>query len=225
MPDQPAYQSHVIDHLGLAAGMFDALGMGEIIDHATRQNPEMRDLTVGEAVKAMVLNGLGFLNQALDLVPRFFHNKPTYRLISPRVSPQQLNDDAFGRALDTLYSYGVTALYSRLAATAAERVGRAPRLVHLDTTSVHGDGRSNSDENPGAPVVRITRGYRREHRPDFHQVMVARMVEHQAGIPLLRPPLRGRSRAPQGFGEAGRLHVQPRHTTDGLTSLVADRAL
>jgi hypothetical protein len=67
---------------------------------------------VGEAVKAMGLNGLGFVDQALYLVPRFFQNKPTSRLISPRIAPAQLNDDALGRALDTLYAYGVTELYS-----------------------------------------------------------------------------------------------------------------
>jgi transposase len=106
MPDQHTYRSQVLDHLGLVAGMFDELSIDNIIDQATQQNPEMRDLPVGEAVKAMVLNGLGFINQALYLVPRFFQNKPTYRLISPRVAPEQLNDDALGRALDTLYAYG-----------------------------------------------------------------------------------------------------------------------
>jgi hypothetical protein len=102
MPNQPTYHSQVLDHLGLVAGMFDELGIGDVIDQATRQNPEMRDRTVGEAVKAMVLNGLGCINQALYLVPRFFQHKPTYRLMSPRVTPEQLNDDALGRALDTL---------------------------------------------------------------------------------------------------------------------------
>jgi hypothetical protein len=97
MPDQPTDQSQVIDHLGLVAGMFDELGMGEIIEQATQQNPGMRALTVGEAVKALVLNGLGFINPALYLVPRFFHHQPTSQLISPRVSPQQLNDDALQR--------------------------------------------------------------------------------------------------------------------------------
>jgi transposase len=225
MPDQPTYQSQVIDHLGLVAGMFDELGMGEIIDQATQQNPEMRDLTVGEAVKAMVLNGLGFINQALYLVPRFFQNKPTYQLISPRVSPQQLNDDALGRALDTLYTYGVTELYSLLAATAAERLGLAPRFGHLDTTSFHVDGRYNSDEEPSEQVVHITRGYSRDHRPDLNQVMLELLVEHQAGIPLLMQPLSGNSSDPQGFGEAVRLHGNQWHTTYGLTYLVADSAL
>jgi transposase len=69
MPDQPMDHSQVLDHLGLVAGMFDELGMGEIIDQATQQHPVTRDLTVGEAVKAMVLNGLGCITQALYLVP------------------------------------------------------------------------------------------------------------------------------------------------------------
>jgi transposase len=225
MPDQPTYRSQVLDHLGLVAGMFDELGIGEIIDQATQQHPELRDLTVGEAVKAMVLNGLGFINQALYLVPRFFHNKPTYQLISPRVTPQQLNDDALGRALDTLYAYGVTALYSLLAATAAERLGLAPRFVHLDTTSFHVDGRYNSEAEPEEQVVHITRGYSRDHRPDLNQVMVELMVEHQAGIPLLMQPLSGNSSDTQDFGEAVRLQVNQRQTTYDLTSLVADSAL
>jgi transposase len=82
--------------------MFDELGLGESIEQATHQNPELRDLTVGETVKAMVLNGLRCITHALYLVPRCFHHKPTDRLMSPRVAPEQLNDDALGRALDTL---------------------------------------------------------------------------------------------------------------------------
>jgi hypothetical protein len=62
MPDQPMYHSQVLDHLGLIAGMFDELSIGDVLDHAIHQNPEMRDLTVGEAVNAMVLNGLGCIN-------------------------------------------------------------------------------------------------------------------------------------------------------------------
>jgi transposase len=225
MPDQPSYRSQVLDHLGLVAGMFDELGIGDVIDQATHQNPELRDLTVGEAVKAMVLNGLGFINQALYLVPRFFQNKPTYRLVSPRIAPEQLNDDALGRALETLYAYGVTELYSLIAATAAERLGLTPRFGHLDSTSFHVDGRYNSAEEPEAQVVHITRGYSRDHRPDLNQVMLELMVEHQAGIPLLMKPLSGNSRDTYDFGEAVRAHMQQWHATYGRTYLVADSAL
>jgi Domain of unknown function (DUF4277) len=59
LPKPPLYRTQILDPLGLVAGMFDELGIGDVIDQATHQNPEMRDLTVGEAVKAMVRNGLG----------------------------------------------------------------------------------------------------------------------------------------------------------------------
>src|SRR5688500_11081820 len=120
------YHSQILDHLGLVAGMFEELGIAEVIDKTTQQDPEMRIVTAGQAVKAMVLNGLGFVNQQLYLVPHFFHNKPTSRLIAPAITASHLNDDTLGRALDTLYEYGVTELYSLIAATATQRLGLAP---------------------------------------------------------------------------------------------------
>src|SRR5437773_12361985 len=111
-PDSPpkpqAYRTQVFDHLGLVAGMFEALGITEVIDQATQQDPEMRIVTAGHAVKAMVLNGLGFINQQLYIVPHFFQNKPLSRLIAPGIQASHLNDVALGRALDALYASGVT---------------------------------------------------------------------------------------------------------------------
>src|SRR3954465_1200642 len=101
-PPQP-YRPQVLDHLGLVAGMFEALGITEVIDRATKQAPEMRIVTAGHAVQAMVLNGLGFLNHQLSLVPHFFQHKPISRLIAPGMQARHLHDDTRGRALDTLY--------------------------------------------------------------------------------------------------------------------------
>jgi transposase len=89
----PPYRSQILDHLGLVAGMFDELGIAAVIDQATQHNPETRLVTVGHAVKAMVLNGLGFVNQQLSRVPRFFHHKPTHRLMAPGIEAKHLNDD------------------------------------------------------------------------------------------------------------------------------------
>jgi transposase len=220
------YRSQILDHLGLVAGMFDELGMGAVIDRATRHRPETRIVTTGDAVKAMVLNGLGFVNQQLYLVSRFFQDKPTSRLLAPLlIEAKHLNDDALGRALDTLYAYGVTELYSLIAATAAERLGLAPHFAHLDSTSFHVDGRYNSDHAPDEQVVHITRGYSRDHRPDLNQVMLELIVEHQAGIPVLMKPLSGNSSDAPEFGQIVREHIAQLHTTDGPTYLVADSAL
>jgi transposase len=207
MPDHPPYRRQVLDHLGLVAGMFDALGMGDVIDHATPHHPARRDLTVGEALNAMGRKGLGWMNQALYLVPRCFQHTPTYRLLSPRMVPAQLNDDARGRALETLYASGVTERYRLMATTAAERLGLVPHLAPLESTSCHGDGRYHRAEEPADKVVHLTRGDSREHRPDFNQVMVELMVEHHAGMPILMQPLSGHSRDVQEFGAAVRAPV------------------
>ena len=226
MDRQHSYRSQVLDHLGLVAGLCDELGIGDVIDQATQHNPEMRIVTAGHAVKAMVLNGLGFVNQQLYLVPRFFQDKPIARLLAPcLLEAKPLNDDALGRALDTLYDDGVTALYRRMAATAAAHWGLTPRFAHLDRTSCHVDGRDHSDHAPDEHVVHITRGYSRDHRPDRNHVRRELSVEHQAGIPVLMKPLSGNSRDAPAFGQVIQEHMAQLHTTDGTTYLVADSAL
>src|SRR5688572_22652396 len=141
------------------------------------------------------------------------------------IEAKHLNDDALGRALDTLYAYGVTELYSLIAATAASRLGLAPTFVHLDTTSFHVDGRYNSDEEPSEHVVHITKGYSRDHRPDLNQVVMELIVEHQAGIPVLMKPLSGNSSDGKEFGHIVQEHIAQWQTTSGITYLVADSAL
>jgi transposase len=224
-PKPQPYRTQVLDHLGLVAGMFEELGITEVIDRATKQDPEMRIVTAGHAVKAMVLNGLGFMNQQLYLVPHFFHNKPISRLIAPGIQASHLNDDTLGRALDTLYAVGVTELYSLIAATAATRLGLTPTFAHLDSTSFHVDGRYNSDEEPEEHVIHITRGYSRDQRPDLNQVMLDLVVEHQAGIPVLMKPLSGNSSDAHDFGQIITDHMTQLQLTYGTTCLVADSAL
>ena len=121
--------------------------------------------------------------------------------------------------------YGVTALYRLSAATAAERLGLAPQFVPLDRRSFPVDGRSNSDHAPGAQVVPLTRGSRRDQRPDRNHVLVELIVEHHAGIPMRMKPLRGKSRDAPAFGQISQEHMAPLHTTDGTTARVADSAL
>ena len=57
MPQPPVYRSQVLDHLGLVAALFDELGIGAVIDQATQQDPQMRVVTAGHAVNAMVSTG------------------------------------------------------------------------------------------------------------------------------------------------------------------------
>jgi hypothetical protein len=65
------YQSYSLDHLGLVAAMIDELGLVEILDSVIIQDHEQRVVSVGQAVKAMILNGLGFSHRTLYLTPHF----------------------------------------------------------------------------------------------------------------------------------------------------------
>ena len=97
----PPYRSQILDHRGLVAALFDALGSGEVIDRATRPQPDTRIVTTGDAVKAMVLTGLGCVNPPLSWVRRLFQDTPRARRLAPwLIEAHQLNDDALGRALD-----------------------------------------------------------------------------------------------------------------------------
>jgi len=73
--------SRELDHLGLVVGMYDELEIGKCIDQHIAQDFEQCRVTVGQAVKAMVVNGLRFVRQSLYLTPQFFESRLTERLI------------------------------------------------------------------------------------------------------------------------------------------------
>jgi transposase len=169
-------ESKVLDHLGLVAGMFEELEIGDRIDEHIAQDFDEREVSVGQAVKAMVLNGFGFVQQRLYLTPEFFERMPTERLIGEGVRPKHLNEGVLGRALDDLFEYGVTELFRDLAAHAVEKLGLTSRFAHLDATSFsfHGDydSETGSNESPEDDVIQVQQGYSRDHRPDLNQVVL-----------------------------------------------------
>lgn len=153
---QTLVRSQTLDHLGLVAGMYNELGIGEVLDRSIPQDTRQRQVTVGQAVKALVLNGLGFINRARYRVPQCFAAKPTERLIGPGILAEHRNDEVLGRALDTLDEQGVTPLFTLLSAQACQRLGLVGSAVHRDATSFHVDGDYDREEELG--VVTITKG-------------------------------------------------------------------
>lgn len=183
------YESKTIEHLGLVAGMVDELGIPKVIDSLMPQDTEQRHVTIGQAVKAMILNGLGFTNRRLYLTPHFFRSQPLGRRLGPGIQPEHLHDDTLGRALDRLHAFGVSERFSVIAKQAVSRLGLSPKVGHLDATSLHVDGTGNEAEDEG--VIHVTKGYSRDHRPDLKQVILELVAENQAGIPTLMRPLSG----------------------------------
>ena len=90
-----------IDHHGLVAGVIDDIQIPTIIDSCLPPNGQ-ESVTFGEAVKAMIMNGLGFTNRPISLTPQFFENLPLSDLFGHEVTPEDLNRHKLGRTLDAL---------------------------------------------------------------------------------------------------------------------------
>jgi transposase len=220
------YKSYTLDHLGLVAGLYDELNIGEHIDKLVPQDHKQRHVTLGTAIKAMIINGLGFSNHALYLMPHFYQDKPVEHLLGSGVMAEHLNDDMLGRALDNLYAYGVTPLYSQIAAPVIRQLGLTGKTGHLDSTTFHMDGRLNSDSPPeDTDVIHITKGYSRDHRPDLNQVSLQLIVESQAGIPTLMRTLSGNEVDTKSFNDTLNNHIGQLENNINPSYLIGDAAL
>ncbi len=220
-----SYEIKNLDHLGLIAAQFDDLGLVELIDSMVPQDKEKRTVSLGQSVKAMVINGLGFANHTLYLMPEFFADKPVERLIGSGITANDLNQNLFGRNLDEIHEFDVTQFYMRLSAQTVRQLELPCLVAHIDTTSFHVDGDYNSDRDAKEGVVKITKGYSRDHRPDLNQVGLQLIVENQAGIPLVMQALDGNSSDKNTFSAAINTHVKQIQTDLGIEYIVGDSAL
>ena len=170
-----------LDHLGIVSGVIDDLKIVEMID--ARITPHERELiTTGEAVKGMILNGLGFSNRPLSLTPQFFENTPLTLLFRGGVKAEHFNRFKLGNSLDDIHSYGCDLLFSEIALAVCQQEQVETRFRSLDTTnfSLHGEYLPDTD----IQAVEITYGHSKAHRPDLKQVTLELMSSQDGGIPL-----------------------------------------
>jgi transposase len=136
---RPNIRVQDLDRCGLIAGICDEMGLVEQIDQllGLTHSPSSHSR---QAVKAMILNGLGFVSVPLYLFEKFFFGKATQHLLGEGIRPEHLNDDRLGRILDKLYAAGLTELFVTIALSAARRFGVDLHSLHLDSSSLHVDG-------------------------------------------------------------------------------------
>lgn len=175
--------SKMLDHLGLVAGCFDELGISDIVDSRIPKNRGHK-ISHGVVLKAMILNGLGFVDRRLYLCSEFFEKVPCERLLGEGVNPCDLNDDALGRTLDRIYEYGPTELFNEVVFEVMNEVD-VPVLLHVDTTSfsVHGEYGGEGD-------VKIDFGLPKDGRWDLKRFVLG-LVCNQMGMPLFMKSFSG----------------------------------
>jgi transposase len=171
-----------LDHLGLIAEIIKDIGLIDMIN--ARLVPDRQeDITPGEAVAGMILNGLGFANRPLSLTPQFFANKPLDLLFREGVCAEMFNRFKLGRTLDEVHAYGCDLLFSELALAVCAQEGIDLRFHHLDTTSFALTGAYIPDSDEQA--ITITHGHSKDHRPDLKQAVLELMVSQDGGVPFV----------------------------------------
>ena len=109
-----------LDHLGIIAGIIDDIGIVEKINKIVG-NDVREKISAGQVVKAIILNGLGFVSQPLYLFEKFLKNKATSHLLGKNINPSHLNDDKIGRVMDELSKNSLSTIFTVIALDAAEK--------------------------------------------------------------------------------------------------------
>lgn len=182
----------VLDHLGLVATTIEELGLVKKIDDRISVSKQKGAKTaIGQRVSAMILNGLGFIDDRLYMFPEFLKNKPVDRLLGEGLCGEDFNDDALGRALDKIHEYGETKLFSELAFEIGVEQNLLGKSAHIDSSSLSVEGEyveqaSSCVEKPLTQKERVLpkHGHSKDHRPDLKQMVINLATTGQAGFPI-----------------------------------------
>jgi len=223
-------QIQTINHLGLIAGIIDEIGIVDLIN--SEIGIDAREVvTPGVVVKAIILNGLGFVSKPLYLFPQFFEDKATEHLLGEGIKPNQLNDDKIARVMDKLFRKGLSHIFLLIALGVVKKYKIQTDYSHLDSSSfsLHGEyplveSIDNLEEfNRKSPVpIHITHGYSRDHRPDLKQFILDLIVSGDGDIPLFLRVADGNENDKAVFGQIAKEY---KSLVNFDTMIVSDSAL
>jgi transposase len=191
-----------IDHLGIVAGIIDSIGLVEIVNSLLGEDISEK-VSSGHVVKAMFLNGLGFVSPPLYMFSKFFESRACEYLIGEGVKPEYLNDDKLGRTMDKLFSKGLSSIFLAISLNAVKKFEVSLLSQHLDSSSFHLHGQylnnstniiiNNQDDSDINKLeidrrepqeIKITYGYSRDHRPDWKQFIIDLICSGDGDIPI-----------------------------------------
>jgi transposase len=223
---KPEIGVHNLDHLGIVAGIVDQLGIVEYINSKLGVHPNEK-VSAGVIVKAMILNGLGFVSAPLYMFEKFFVGIPTEHLLGEGVKPEHLNDDRLGQVMDDIDKVGTSEVFLDISLQGVKNFQVEMETAHLDSTSFHLHGQyaqkaSSESEVEGIKAIEITYGYSRDHRPDLKQFMMNLICVGDGDIPVLLEMASGNQSDKDKFAEI-LTGFKEQWNFDGLC--VADAAL
>ena len=208
-----------VDHLGLVAGFAKEMKLADRIDALVGVHPDEK-VTVGESVVAMIINGLGFTDRPISLVPQFFENIPLDLLFREGVTHEDFNRFKLSRALDKIAEFGCEALFGQVALESAKDFGVTRDALHFDTTSFSLTGEHLSDADEVA--ITVTKGYSKDHRPDLNQIVQELGCLSDGGVPLFMKMWNGNESDNKIFNDRAAELAKHVRESDAAKAIVAD---
>jgi transposase len=181
------------------------------------------EITSGEAVAGMSLNGVGLANRPLSFTPPCFAKTPLDLWFREGVRAEMFNRFKLGRTLDQVHTYGCALLFNERALAVCAHAGLDMRFHHLDTTSVALTGESVPDRD--AQAMTLTPGSSKDHRPDLKQAVLELMVSQDGGVPFVSQRWDGHASDTQIFQERAEALITTLQRSSTPRYLVADAKL
>lgn len=176
-----------LEHLGIIAALIDGMDIVNLVDNRL---PKLRhhNLTHGEVVKAILINGLGFTQRRLYLFPSYFENKAIRRLFRDDITAEDFTDDVIGRTLDAIKEYGPEKLFQEIMSQIFIQNKLGFHKVHVDTTNFSVDGAYNTPSEDA--TITIQKGYPKDGRWELNRFGIG-LIVNQIGVPLFMKLLSG----------------------------------
>lgn len=152
------------------------------LDHLLAWDEGQCKLSPGTRIGALIINAL-MNRRPLFRLEEFYRDMDTAKLFGPGIQPDDLNDDALARALDKLAAAGPQRVYTAVALRVVCREQVALDTIHADTTSVAVQGAYDTEDDE-LPVLNLTYGYSKDHRPDLKQFLYGLGVTRDS-IPVI----------------------------------------
>ncbi|AUB39563.1 Transposase [Nostoc flagelliforme CCNUN1] len=217
-----------LDHLGIVAGLIDEIGIVETINSKLGVDGREK-ISSGTVVKAILINGLGFVSRPLYLFSQCFEDKGIENLLGSGVKSDYINDDKIGRVMDELYKYGLNSLFIEIVLSVINKFNIETKYSHLDATSfhLHGEYTSEKSQEKEAEIIKekpiiITKGYSRDHRPHLKQCVLDLITSSDGDIPLL---MRVGDRNEADKAVFGKILVEFKNQINFESIMVCDSAL
>ena len=220
------YLTQDLHHFGIVAGVCEKIDLIEQID--ARITDTGRKVSVGQAVQAMVLNGLGLTGRAMYLTPEFYESKPVDLLIGKGIEASDLNSDSLGKALDQLHEVGITEVFASISVHALRQYGIDVRFAHLDTTALSLQGEYDVEQGEVSDeehVITITYGHSKDHRPDLKQAILGMICANQTSIPIYLSAISGNTSDKTSLPEIASVYLEQFGEDEDTPIVVADSAL